>query len=91
MSVWTEAVRVKTLAETSDAAFDSLQSRLNEIEKETAKIPDMVKAISRLNGIRLQVIGGVTAIGALFLTLDFVLRMCWHMAWSQSLLGHIKP
>ena len=92
-----DVTRVRSLAETSDASFDSLQDRLTEIEKETARIQPMAetlttlsKQVGRLNRLSWQMAGGAAATGALMFTLGFLLRMFWHMQWFEELF-HIHP
>ena len=88
-----DVVRVQSLAETSDAAFDSLQKRLNEIEKETAKIPvmsesikDLSKQVGRINRLRWQMAGAATATGALGLTAGFFIRAFLHLNWLEHII-----
>ena len=76
-----DILRVEELASTSDSTFDSIQKRLGDIEKETARIKpmekslaDMSKVVGSLSALRWQIIGGVTAIGFFFLSIDAGLR-----------------
>src|ERR1700722_20045721 len=92
-----DVTRVRSLAETSDASFDSLQARLTDIEKETARIEPMgktlealTKQVGRLNRLSWQMAGGAAATGALMFTLGFLLRMFWHMQWFEELF-HFHP
>jgi hypothetical protein len=90
-----DIVRVEGMAETADSTFESIQERLSEIEKETAKIQPMAKAIDTLNrtvgnlsAIRWQIIGGVTAIGILLISIDFLLRLFWHAGRFEDFFHH---
>lgn len=90
-----DIIRVEQLAETADTTFESIQSRLNDIEKETAKIQPMAKnltdlsrTVNNLSAIRWQIIGGVTAIGILLLSIDFLLRMFWHAGRFEEFFTH---
>ena len=90
-----DIVRVEGLAETADSTFESIQMRLNDIEKETAKIQPMAKnltdlsrTVNNLSAIRWQIIGGVTAIGILLLSIDFLLRMFWHAGRFEEFFNH---
>jgi hypothetical protein len=92
-----DVTRVRSLAETSDSAFDNLQERLNEIEKETARIGpmensirDLTEQIGNISALRWQIVGGATAIGFIFVTVDLTLRMFWHMAGFEELF-HFHP
>lgn len=90
-----DIVRVEGMAETADSTFESIQERLNDIEKETAKIQPMAKTladlsrtVNNLSAIRWQIIGGVTAIGILLLSIDFLLRMFWHAGRFEEFFNH---
>jgi len=88
-----EVTRVQDLAETSDAAFDSLQTRLTEIEKETAKIPgmsesikDLSKQVGRINRLRWQMAGAATATGVLGLSAGFFIKAFLHFNWLEHII-----
>ena len=70
-----------------------LQTRLTEIEKETAKIPgmsesikDLSKQVGRINRLRWQMAGAATATGVLGLSAGFFIKAFLHFNWLEHII-----